>query len=369
MAAAQDALVPPAVRALDEIQAAAIEGRCSDIHFEPFGGGGRVRLRCDGVLRESRTVPAPLFAQISSRVKILSGMDIAERRQPQDGRYAIRFAGRTVEARTSAMPTIEGEKIVLRLLDYDASVPALGDLGMPAPMLERFSASVRAPHGFVVVAGPTGSGKTTTLYASVATRDLRADNICSVEDPVELRLPGLAQVQVNIRAGVTFASALRGFLRQDPDVVMVGELRDAETAAVASAASLSGILVMTTLHANDAFAAIERLVEFGVKRHTIAAGLSAVISQRLLRRNCVACRGSGCERCDGSGFSGRLAIFEAVFLDAHLRSLIACGAASSSLRTYAQTRGYVPMTVHGKERIERGETTADELRRAAAWES
>lgn len=357
--------VSPAVRALDEIQAKAARARCSDIHLEPYRGGGRVRLRHDGVLRELRALPADLFAQVSSRVKILSGMDIAERRAPQDGRYGFEFEGRTIEARTSAMPTIDGEKIVVRLLDYRTAIPSLEQLGMPDALAARFRARVRSSNGFIVVCGPTGSGKTTTLYSALMQRDVPADNVCTIEDPVEVRLPGLSQVEVNPRAGVSFAAALRGMLRQDPNAVMVGELRDTETASVAAAASLSGVLVLASLHARDAIASLERLRELGIDQRTLAAGLSCVIAQRLLRRICASCAGNGCLLCENTGLSGRLAIFEALFVDADLRELIARGAPLSVMADAAKTAGFTTMAQSGGELVRRGITTQEELDRAA----
>ncbi len=382
----------PAVRALDEIHALAVERLASDIHVEPSRNGGRVRQRVDGVLWETRALNADLYGQIVSRVKLLAGMDIADKRQPQDGRYAIELHGRSVDARVSSMPTILGEKLVMRLLDHGTDVPSLERLGMPEQYLQRFRRIVHAPHGFVVVCGPTGSGKTTTLYAAMAERNIDSQNLCSVEDPVEIRIPGVAQVQVNPRAGVTFASALRAFLRQDPNVIMVGEMRDEETAAVASSASLSGQLVMTTLHANDAPKTIDRLVELGVSRHTISAGLTAIIAQRLVRRLCpdcrtpiaisattarefnvreglVAYRPNGCVRCENSGYNGRTALFECLFMDDAMRALIAEGGSSVALAELAREGDYVPMIADGVRRTLCGQTSFEELRRVLLVEA
>lgn len=361
----------PAIRAVDEIHDGAIRNAASDIHVEPARTGGRVRQRIDGILFEARQLTPDLYGQVVSRMKLLAGMDIADRRQPQDGRYAIECNGRCVDARVSSVPTIHGEKLVVRLLDHQARIPTLESLGMPDDVMRRFRRVVQAPHGFVVACGPTGSGKTTTLYAAMAERNVDSQNLCSVEDPVEVRIPGISQIQVNVRAGVTFASALRAFLRQDPNVIMVGEMRDEETAAVAASASLSGQLVLTTLHTNDAPRAIERLLELGVSRHTIAAGLSAIVAQRLVRRLCETCRvpveggygANGCIACGGSGYSGRVAVFECIFVDDAMRRLIADGASSVALADAARERGYEPMIVHGMRRIARGETTFEELRR------
>jgi type II secretory ATPase GspE/PulE/Tfp pilus assembly ATPase PilB-like protein len=319
-------------------------------------------------------------------MKLLAGMDIADRRQPQDGRYAIERAGRSIDARVSSMPTLLGEKLVVRLLDHHARIPTLESLGMPERTLARFRRVIHAPHGFVVACGPTGSGKTTTLYAAMAERNDDSQNLCSVEDPVEVRIPGVAQVQVNVRAGVTFASALRAFLRQDPNVIMVGEMRDEETAGVAASASLSGQLVFTTLHSNDAPKAIDRLIELGVARHTIAAGVSAIVAQRLVRRLCESCRtpfevngalarefamqdglrayrANGCRACGGAGYAGRIAIFECVFIDDAMRRCIAEGKPSVALADLARESGYEPMLADGIRRVISGETTFEELRR------
>lgn len=376
----------PAIRAVDDIHERALRHGASDIHVEPTRSGGRVRQRVDGILSETRDLHSELYGQVVSRMKLLAGMDIADRRQPQDGRYAIDRNGRSVDARVSSMPTILGEKLVVRLLDHEMRVPSVDSLGMPARTLKDFLRAVHAPHGFVVVCGPTGSGKTTTLYAALRERDADSENLCSIEDPVEVRIPGVAQIQVNPRAGLTFGTALRSFLRQDPNVIMVGEMRDAETAAIAASASLSGQLVLTTLHSNDAPKAIDRLVELGVSNHTISAGLSAVIAQRLVRRLCEACREpfavsaelarqfgvssgmraykpAGCGACAGTGFSGRAAIFESLYVHDSLRRLIAQGASSVEIADAARSAGYESMLVHGVERVLAGETTFDELRR------
>jgi type IV pilus assembly protein PilB len=376
----------PAIREVDAIHQRAVSGRASDVHIEPSAAGGRVRHRVDGILLQTQPLGRELFAQVVSRVKLLAGMDIADRRQPQDGRYAIELHGRSFDARVSSMPTIAGEKLVIRLLDHHARVPTLTDLGMDHRFLERFRHVVHAPHGFVVVCGPTGSGKTTTLYAAMSERNVESQNLCSVEDPVEVRIPGIVQVQINPRAGVTFASALRAFLRQDPNVIMVGEMRDRETAAVAASASLSGQLVMTTLHSSDAPRALDRLVELGIERHTIAAGLSAVVAQRLVRTLCRRCkvpyavgaptasdfviptgtqafRATGCSECDGRGYTGRTALFEAIFIDDAMRTLIAQGGSSVALRAMAADGGYEPMAACGMRYALAGETSLEELRR------
>jgi type II secretory ATPase GspE/PulE/Tfp pilus assembly ATPase PilB-like protein len=375
----------PVVRAVDEILNSAAVVRASDVHIEPFAGGGRVRERVDGVLRETRRLSSEHFDRVLSRLKLLAGMDIADRRLPQEGRYCTRLGGRYVEARISSLPTVAGERLAIRMLEPQSEVPRLEELGMPLTMARRLREFVHAPAGFIIVCGPTGSGKTTTLYSALAERNVVGQQLCSVEDPVEVRLPGVAQVQVNVRAGITFAVALRAFLRQDPDCVMVGEMRDAETAAVASSAGLCGQLVMTTLHANDALHAFDRLLELGLSAQAIAASVSAIVSQRLLRQLCVDCKigattgreaewlgiasGSianvpgGCDRCAGSGYRGRSAIFEIVAMTPELRSAIESRLPVEMRRAVACEGGFETMHRWASHSILDGETSVDEVSR------
>lgn len=390
--AADLADAPPAIRAVDELHEAAVNAGASDVHIEPAPEGGRIRQRVDGILSETRTLQAQLYSQVVSRVKLLAAMDIADRRQPQDGRYNVNVAGRSIDARVSSMPTISGEKLVIRLFDLHARIPTLEQLGMSSSMREHYRAFVHSPYGFIVVSGPTGSGKTTTLYASLAERNVMGQHLCTVEDPVEVRVPGVAQVQVNERAGLTFGAALRSFLRQDPNVLMVGEMRDGETAKVALSAALSGQLVMTTLHASDAPRVVERLNELGAQRHSIAAGLSAVVAQRLVRRLCVSCReeirleslsakavglpagtiayrARGCDACDGKGYCGRIAIFEFLPITHEIRHAIASGASSVIIAEYGRDAGYRPMIDDGKTRLLSGETSFEELQRVLTFEA
>ncbi len=382
---------PPAVAVANDILRAAATSNASDVHIEPFENGGRVRQRVDGILHFSRVITPELFAQVVSRVKLLAGMDIADKRQPQDGRYNLELNGSCFEARVSSVPTIAGEKLAIRLLADHVQTPRLHQLNIPSEYYDAFKKVCKAPYGFIVAAGPTGSGKTTTLYAALSERDALSENVCSVEDPIEVRMPGTSQVQVNPRAGVTFASALRAFLRQDPNVIMVGEMRDHETAAVAASASLSGQLVLTTLHSNDAPSAIERLLELGVARRTISAGLSAVIAQRLVRSLCIVCRAEatldghgasefkipegspifkpvGCAECGQTGYRGRVALFEMLFIDDVIREAISNEATAVALRTLARQRGFRPMFEHGLRRALAGETTLEELRRVLTAE-
>ena len=381
----------PAVRAVDRVFARAIAAHASDIHIEPGAGGGRVRLRIDGLLHELETIPSELFAACSARVKVLAGMDVADRRQPQDGRYGIPFEQREIDARVASVPTIGGEKLVIRLLDGYASAPELGALGMPSAILERYRAAVHAPWGFVLATGPTGSGKTTTLYASLAELDTRTRNVCSVEDPVEMRLRDVSQVQVNVRAGVTFPVALRAFMRSDPNVVMVGELRDADTAAVSVSAALAGQMVFTTFHATDAPRTIDRLIELGVARHSLASALTAVVAQRLVRKLCERCRvravipaplrqalsapqetwyvAAGCRACDGTGFLGRTGVYELLSVDDATRDAIATGASSVHVAAVAARGSYRSMREDARTKVLDGITTYDEIVRVVSWDA
>jgi type II secretory ATPase GspE/PulE/Tfp pilus assembly ATPase PilB-like protein len=371
-----DASEPPAIRAVDRLHADAIRLRASDIHIEPGQSGGRVRMRVDGILHPGDRLPEQLYISVVSRIKLMAAMDIADRRQPQDGRYVVDRAGRLLDARVSSMPTIAGEKLVIRLLDLQAEAPTLESLGMGTVMLERYRCALAAAHGFIIVCGPTGSGKTTTLYASIAERDLESAHVCTVEDPVEVHMSGVAQVQVNLKAGLTFASAMRAFLRQDPNVIMLGEMRDAESADVAMSAALSGQLVLTTLHAADAVRAIQRLVELGLSRHALACGLSAIVGQRLVRRLCLDCRRpvpsergitlyepSGCGRCEGTGYRGRTGIFELLRVTHEMRNAMCCDDMTPHFEELATHGGYEPMSVDASRLLKTGQTSESELRR------
>ena len=379
----------PAVRAVDQVLERAIAAHASDVHVEPDAGRGRIRIRVDGILRELDTIPADLLPAFVSRVKLIAGMDIADRRTPQDGRCGIPFEQREIDARVASVPTVDGEKLVIRLLDRYAATPDLASLGMPAAMLERYRTAARAPWGFVLVTGPTGSGKTTTLYASLAELDARSRNVCSVEDPVEMRLRGVSQVQVNLRAGLTFPLALRAFMRQDPNVVMVGEMRDGETAAVAISAALAGQLVFTTLHANDAPRTIDRLTELGVARQSLAAALTAVVAQRLVRTLCEQCSAReaippdvrraigaaqdawnvarGCRACAVTGYLGRTGVYELLEIDDATRDALATGASSVQIAQLAARGGYRPMREDALAKVLAGVTSFEELTRVVAW--
>lgn len=357
----------PAVRLLRSLQERALRIGASDMHFEPSGEGGAVRLRVDGLLRELQAIDSAVFSPLVSRVKLLAGMDIADKRQPQDGRYTFVAGDRRVDARVSSVPTIDGEKLVVRLLDVHGKGPGLHELGMQAATLTRYRQLIASPYGFLIVCGPTGSGKTTTMYSSLREIADQTRSICTVEDPVEMRLDGVAQVNVNVRAGLTFAGVLRSFLRQDPNVIMVGEMRDAETACVAVSAALSGQLVFTTLHSNDAPGAIERLSELGLERRALAAAIFGILSQRLVRRVCVGCRSAGCEACGGTGYCGRIGIFELLEFDDSIREAISTGASVVTIRELGKRIGYEPLLSDGTAKVAAGQTTSVELRRVLAW--
>jgi type II secretory ATPase GspE/PulE/Tfp pilus assembly ATPase PilB-like protein len=380
----------PVARAVDANLRRAVAAHASDLHIEPSSeGAGRTRLRVDGVLREGEPIARELYAPFVSRIKLLAGLDIANRRLPQDGRYTVVVDSRRIDARVSSIPTLDGEKLVIRLLDHHVALPRLDDLGMGARALAAYRMVAHAPWGFVVVSGPTGSGKTTTLYASIAELDRSVRNVCTVEDPVEARLADVAQVQVNVRAGLTFPAALRSFVRQDPDVIMIGEMRDAETAAVGVSAALAGQTVFATVHSNDAPRTIDRLVELGVERHSLAAALTAVVAQRLVRKLCSACRQPepvpadlrsvlspeqgiwyvplGCRACDGCGYSGRTGVFEVLAVDDAIREAIAAGVSSATLAHIAAERGHRSLFHDAAEKIAAGTTSFSEVERVVGW--
>ncbi|MBY0492130.1 MAG: GspE/PulE family protein [Gemmatimonadaceae bacterium] len=324
---------PPVIRFVSSLIAKALKLRASDIHIEAGLGGAAVRFRVDGTLEAGEAPPEQLHAAVVSRIKLLGDLDIAEHRVPQDGRIRVRLENRDLDLRVSTLPTMHGESVVLRLLESAGRPGDLSRLGMPDDLQDEFLAQLRKPNGLTIVTGPTGSGKTTTLYAALNQRDLSREKVITLEDPIEYRLPGVVQVPVRSSVGVTIASALRTVLRQDPDVIMVGEMRDAETAGLSVQAALTGHLVLSTLHTIDAFTAIPRLTDLGVPAYLVAATLDAVLAQRLVRRNCPSCaspasatmsavniahgawpphylRGIGCAECRGTGYRGRLGIYE-----------------------------------------------------------
>ncbi len=369
----------------------AADQNVSDIHIEPGKNGLQVRFRIDGALVDVDTQPRALLAAVSSRIKIMGGLDIGEKRLAQDGRFSLPVRGRAIDIRVSIVPTVEGESIVLRLLDRASVELDFEALGIKGHDLRRYQETLAAPHGIVLVTGPTGSGKTTTLYTSLLHLQKPDSKILTVEDPVEYRLAGIMQSQVQSGIGMGFANLLRSFLRHDPDVIMVGEIRDTETARIAVQAALTGHVVLSTLHTNDAVGAIMRLLDMGVEDYLIPSTLNAVLAQRLVRRLCPTCRtpyeppaelvrrfdlealngkapvrlykASGCDVCRNTGMRGRLAIYELLTMTSELRALTLGGANGDSLREAAKRGGMVPIQQNGIAAALQGETTLDEVLR------
>jgi len=354
------------IRLVDQLLAEGIQAGASDIHIEPEEQGIAVRHRVDGLLRHARTLPRQVAPSLVSRVKILSGLDIADRLRPQDGRARVAVQGSVVDLRVSTLPASHGEKIVIRVLDGSAGLRTLDSIGFSAADLARIRSLLEQREGLVLVTGPTGSGKTTTLYAALREIQARGVNVVTVEDPIEYRLPGIVQVQVHERAGLTFGAALRSIMRQDPDVILVGEIRDRETAEIAIQASLTGHLVLSTLHTNDAASAVTRLIDIGVAGYQIATAVKGVIAQRLLRRRCSDCDGAGCPACGESGHRGRLAVAEVLVGSPEFERRVASGASTEAISEAARAAGCVTLWESGLDLVRRGETTMDELRRVAA---
>jgi len=377
----------PVIRLINALFTQALRDGASDIHIEPFETRSVVRLRIDGTLRDLIEPARALHAAIVSRIKIMAQLDIAEKRLPQDGRITLRVAGKPVDVRVSTIPTGHGERVVLRLLDKQAGRLDLTRLGMDQATLAHMDRLIREPHGIVLVTGPTGSGKTTTLYAALARLDAAALNIMTVEDPIEYDLDGISQTQINPRIDMSFARALRTILRQDPDVVMIGEIRDLETAQIAVQASLTGHLVFATLHTNDAVSAVTRLVDMGVEPFLLASSLIGVAAQRLVRRLCLECRkpyaadaaqirvlgfdpGAGhlysaqaCPACNRTGYRGRTGIYELLTVDDDLRRLIHDRAAEQVLRSHVQARGMRSLRDDGMRLAAEGVISLEEVLR------
>jgi type II secretory ATPase GspE/PulE/Tfp pilus assembly ATPase PilB-like protein len=355
-----------AVQLVDQLLAEGIRNGASDIHLEPEEQGLAVRHRVDGVLRHVGALTRGVVPALVSRIKILSGLDIADRLRPQDGRARVSVGGAVVDLRVSTLPASHGEKVVIRVLDGSAGLRTLDAIGFAPSDVRRIRSLLQQREGLLLVTGPTGSGKTTTLYAALREIAARGVNVVTVEDPIEYRLPGIVQVQVHERAGLTFGSALRSIMRQDPDVILVGEIRDRETAEIAIQASLTGHLVLSTLHTNDAASAVTRLVDIGVAGYKIATAVKGVIAQRLVRRACGACVGGGCASCDGAGYQGRLAIAEILVGSAEFERRVAAGASTESIAECGRLSGCATLWESGMALVGRGETTLEELRRVAA---
>jgi general secretion pathway protein E len=380
---------PPVVRYVNLLVRDAYDAHASDIHLEATRAGLVARFRIDGVLSTAPEPPRQLDQAIVSRVKLLAELDIAERRRPQDGRIRVRLEARELDLRVSSVPTIHGESVALRLLDRGGRPVGLEELGMSSAMLAVVERLAARPHGMLLVTGPTGSGKTTTLYACLMRRETANEKIITVEDPVEYQLPGVTQVPVHVQAGVTFNSALRSLLRQDPDVLMVGEMRDAETAEIAVQAAMTGHLVFSTLHTNDAVGAIPRLLDLGVPDYLVAATVDGVLAQRLVRRICDGCRedytpspdrvslvagrpvsnvrlwrGRGCSTCRGTGFRGRLGIFELFIMSEPIREAVSQRASRGTLRALGVGEGMQTLRADGWAKAQAGLTTVEEVLRA-----
>ena len=369
-------------RLVDDVLADGVAAHASDIHIEPEEQGIAVRHRIDGVLRHVRTLPRGIARSLVSRIKIVSGLDIADRLRPQDGRARVAVNGTAVDLRVSTLPASRGEKVVIRILDRRSSLRSLEAMGFRPEEYARIDTLLACREGLILVTGPTGSGKTTTLYAALQRLQQRSLNIVTVEDPIEYRIAGIVQVQVHERAGLTFASALRSIMRQDPDVLLVGEIRDRETAEIAIQASLTGHLVLSTLHTNDAASAVTRLVDFGVAPYKIATAVKGVLAQRLVRRLCgcgtdksvggVARTGAAvaeravCARCGGDGYHGRLAIVEVLVASAEFERRVAAGEPSERLAEAGREAGMVSLWESGMAHVKAGATSLDELRRVAA---
>ena len=351
----------PIIRMLNALLTQAARDGASDIHIEPYERHSSVRFRVDGSLREVVQPNRALHAALISRLKIMAELDIAEKRLPQDGRISLRIGTRAVDVRVSTLPSAHGERAVLRLLDKSGEKISLEVVGMQGQVLDSFKQLIAQPHGIILVTGPTGSGKTTTLYAALSRLDAEHSNIMTVEDPIEYELPGIGQTQVNSKIDLTFAKALRAILRQDPDIIMIGEIRDFETAQIAIQASLTGHLVLATLHTNDAASAVTRLTDMGVEPFLLSSSLLGVLAQRLVRKLCRHCHGSGCSECGQSGYQGRTGIFELLTVSEELRALIHRQAAEAEIRQLAQSAGMKLMREDGERLVAAGITSQEEL--------
>jgi len=380
----------PIARSLDLLVTQAVRDRASDAHIEPQEGRIRVRYRVDGVLRDVLSLPTHAHSALVSRVKILADMDISERRRPQDGQFSVTVRDRDVDIRAATMDTSHGERVTLRILDKGTSLFTLPELGLLPDALRRCQTMLQSPYGMVLVGGPTGSGKTTTLYASVGQLNRDERNVMTIEDPIEYGFDGISQTQVNVKAGITFAGGLRAILRHDPDVVLVGEIRDRDTAETAVQAALTGHLVLSSIHANDAVGALLRLADLGVEKYLVASTLVGVIAQRMVRRVCQHCAvssppsvedaevyreergeeppslpvGKGCNLCAGTGYRGRIGIFEVLTVSERARDMLAGGASMGEMKAQALNDGMTTMKRDGMLKVRDGITTISEVMRS-----
>lgn len=385
----------PIIRLVNSILYRSVKDRASDIHIEPFERELAVRFRIDGDLYDILKLPKRVQNSVTSRIKLLGALNIAEKRLPQDGRIRIKIAGKDIDLRLSTVPVAYGERVVMRLLDKSAVVLELKTLGFQKRMLETMNELITKPYGIILVTGPTGSGKTTTLYAALSAVNREDVNIITVEDPIEYQLAGIGQIQVNEKVGLTFANGLRSILRQDPDVILIGEIRDKETAEIAVQASLTGHLVLSSIHTNDASSCVARLVDMGIEPFLVASSLIGILAQRLVRKLCMECRephsptaeelrrlgleslpaGStvyrpkGCEHCYHTGYRGRLGIFELLPIDENLRSVILKNSDAVSIKRASMAQGFQPMRIDGIRKILQGVTTMEEVLAATAEDS
>ncbi|MBF0538172.1 MAG: type II secretion system ATPase GspE [Nitrospirae bacterium] len=378
----------PIIKLVNLLITRAIEGRASDIHIEPFDNELKVRYRIDGVLHDVESAPKKLQPAIISRVKIMAKLNIAERRLPQDGRIKLKIASKEIDLRVSTIPVLYGESIVMRLLDKESIVIDMNRLGFPSELLDDFNNLIKKPHGIILVTGPTGSGKTTTLYGALDKINTEDKKIITVEDPIEYHLNGVNQIQVKQQIGLSFANTLRHIVRQDPDIIMIGEIRDLETAEIAIQSALTGHLVFSTLHTNDAPSAITRLIDMGVENFLLSSTLRGSLAQRLVRVICPHCKvpddtlataeelamigldtdvtlfkGAGCDHCSHTGFFGRSGIFELMTIDHDARKLIMSNADSAQIRKAARDSGMKTLLESGKDKVRQGLTTISEILR------
>lgn len=372
------------IRLVDLVINEAIKMKASDIHIEPFSNEIRIRFRIDGNLMDIQNLPIEYLSSITTRIKIMGKMDIAEKRVPQDGSMEFYFEDRQIDLRISSLPTVHGEKIVIRILDRDSFIFSKEELGLCSNNLESFEKILKQPYGIILVTGPTGSGKTTTLYSILKELNSIEKNIITIEDPVEYKLEGINQVQVNTKAGLTFANGLRSILRQDPDIIMVGEIRDSETAKIAVRSAITGHLVFSTLHTNDTVSSIVRLIDMGVKPYLVSSAIIGIISQRLVKELCDKCKrpyyatdfeksflGSGedelilykpgkCASCN-NGFKGRIAVYEVLSIEEEIRELINKRASSDEIKKLAIKKGMTTLLYNLKKLALKGEITVDEV--------
>lgn len=378
----------PVIKLVNMLLFDAVKGRASDVHIQPYEQRLLCRMRIDGVLFDAFEIPQHLQDEVVSRFKVLGGMNIAEKRLPQDGRATVDVGNRVVDLRIASMPTSYGERVVIRLLDKSARLYTLEELGMDPDTLIRFRDLIHVEHGLILVTGPTGSGKSTTLYGALTELDTTQRNAVTLEDPIEYQLDGISQTQINTKKGMTFASGLRSILRQDPDIIMLGEIRDQETAVMAIQAALTGHLVFSTLHTNDAASAVTRLLDLGIEPYLLSSSLIGVLAQRLVRRNCKSCsepvpltqseiedwdladndltnvsKGRGCSECRDTGYKGRLGVFELLAATERIRGLVQAGANASQIGQAAAKEGMRPMRTDGVAKVVGGGTTLDEVNR------